>query len=145
MRVGPVLTYLPMIGVLSLIVGVLTLLGIYYTKKQVDLLTEESQDKKTWAAKHAEARSLVLQTDKWVALKTGQTSGYQRVFADYPFRLLVETYIVEVDQVRNRVIPRSLEVEQFLLPTVQEVIQKTIDTVERFKREHPEDSALLGL
>lgn len=135
-----------LINVLSLVVSVVALAGVYYTWKQVDLLRKDSQEKKVWATKHSEAFTLVLETNKWIIVKPSvNTNGYPRVFADHAFRVLVETYIIQMDWSKNMMTPRVLDADQFALPIVQEVIRKTIETVERFKKEHPEEAHDLGL
>jgi hypothetical protein len=60
-------------------------------------------------------------------------------------RSLIQTYIVHMDWGSNTLTPRILDNDQFLLPTIQEVIQQTLDTVEQFKRDHPAESVTLGL
>lgn len=114
-------------------------------QKQLGLTTSENKEKKDWADKHDRARALVLKTGKQLP---GVGWGYERVFwHDEILRHQIETYIVDKDLTARppRLKPRDIEPDQLLLPAVQRVIQQTIDTVERFKREHPEESAKLGL
>ena len=74
-----------------------------------------------------------MKTHNWITLKSGQTMAYAYVFDDPVFRALIETYIVQMDWPRNTMTPRALEADQFALPIVQDTIQKTIGTVQRFK------------
>lgn len=129
-----------------IVTAVVGLGAIWYARKQWNLKTKENADKELWSAKHAEARSLVLQTDKQPTFKTGGKYGYDHVFPDPVLRSQIETWIVQRDLtgLRPCLKPLDLEPEKLLLPTIQKAIQQTIDTVEQFKREHPEDSALLG-
>ena len=129
------------LGVLSLVVSIAALGGVWYTRKQLELVVSDSHDKGIWAAKHAEAVRLVRKTNNWIL----NTPCYPLVFTDPEFRSLIETYIVEVDSQKNFVSARILEADQFLLPNVQEVIQKTLAIVEKFRRERPTESAKLGL
>lgn len=140
------------LAVASFVVNLLTLIGIYYairgvryTKEQVDLLKADADAKKRWASKHAQAFGLVMKTNNWLTFNSAQTNGYPLVFSDIQFRPLVEAYIVQMDWNKNLMAPRILDADQFALPVVQEVIQKTIETVERFKSEHPEAARKLGL
>ncbi len=140
------------LAVAGFVVSLLALTGVYYaikgvqyTKEQVDLLKADSDAKKRWASKHAQAFGLVMKTNKWIIFNSAQTNGYPLVFSDIQFRPLVEAYIVQMDWSKNLISPRVLDADQFALPVVQEVIQKTIETVERFKSEHPEAAHNLGL
>ena len=88
------------LGVLSLVVSVLALgvafFGVWYTRKQVFLVFQQSKEKGLWATKHAEACRLVLHTQRWITLQNhGQTDAYPCVFPDASLRTLIETYIVE--------------------------------------------------
>ncbi len=130
---------------LGLLVGILTLIGVYYTKKQVDLLREDSREKKLWSTKHAEAVSLVIKTHNWITMNGAQTIAYSHVFNDPAIRQWVETYIVHMDWPRSTMTPRVLEADQFALPIVQDTIKNAIETVQRFKRDHPADAAKLNL
>jgi hypothetical protein len=133
------------LAIASFVVSLIALVGVYYTKKQVDLLKADSEAKKKWASKHAEAFGLAMKTYKWLVFNGAQTNGYPLVFSDVQFRSLVEAYIVQVDWGRNLISPRVLDADQFALPVVQQVIQKTIETVERFKAEQPQAGRDLGL
>ncbi len=133
------------LAVAGLVVSLIALIGVYYTKKQVDLLKADAEAKRKWASKHAEAFRLVMATYKSLTFDGVHTNGYPLVFNDVQFRSLVEAYIVQVDWGRNLISPRMLDADQFALPVVQEVIQKTIEAVERFKNEQPKAARELGL
>ncbi len=109
------------LAVAGFIVSLITLIGVYYKKKQVDLLKADADAKKEWASKHSQAFSLVMKTNKWLVFNGAQTNGYPLVFSDAQFRSLVEAYIVQVDWSRNVISPRVLDADQFALPVVQEV------------------------
>jgi hypothetical protein len=143
------MTYL---AVASLAVNLMTLVGVYYaikavryTKEQVDLLKAEGTNRNLWASKHAQAFSLVTRTNKWFMFEGSRQIGFPVVFSDAQFRALVETYIIQMDSGRDVMSPRVLDAAQFGLPVVQDVIQKSIETVERFKTEHPAEAHNLGL
>lgn len=144
-----------MLTVLGLVIAAVVGFGtIWYIRKQqkvaaddLEFRTKQKDEKAIWADKHDEARNLVLQTDKRPTFKTGVAWGYQYVFPDAVLRSQIETYIVQMDStgINPCLKSRDLEPDKFLLPTVKKAIQQTIDTVKQFKREHPEESVLLGL
>lgn len=72
--------------------------------------------------------------------------GYECVFPDGILRSKIETYIVQKDEtgLNSCLRPRDLDPDKFLDPTIQRTILQTIDTVEQFKRQHPEDAAKIG-
>lgn len=136
--------------ILTGLLVIVTLFGGLYLRKQWKLNVKEKADKEYWSAKHDEARSLVLQTDQMITLKTGRKWGYEHVFySDGTLRAQIETYIVQRDSsvpclTPPCLKPRDLEPDKFLLPMVQKAIRQTFDTVEQFKREHPSDLAQFG-
>ncbi len=129
----------------SLALGVLTLIRVYYTKKQVDLIWQESDTKKKWTAKHAEAFALVSKTHKWLAFDGSQQLGYSVVFSDAALVQLMETYLVCMNRAQNTLSSRVLDGDHYCFPIVQETIQRTIEAVERFRKERPREAANLGL
>jgi len=140
------------LAIASLVVNLITLIGLYYnykavqyTKEQIDLLKDENSERNTWASKHEQAFSLVLKTDAWFTLNGTHQNGYPVVFSDSAFRILVETYIISFDRSRDVMSPRVLDAAQFGLPSVQKAIHKTIETVERFKNEHRVEATMIGL
>lgn len=134
------------------LVSVLSLLGIYFTyrgvqyaKQQLDLSKGDEQERRNWAGKHAEAFSLVLQTNKWIFFENANQNGYPVVFRDAQLRTLIETYLIQFDGTRDNMQPRVIDASYFSLPLVQNVIEKAIKAVEQFKQEHPVEAKTLGL
>ena len=125
--------------------GVLTLIGVYYTKKQVDLIRQDSETKKKWAAKHAEAFALVAKTNRWILFNSANQLGYNVVFSDPALLQLMETYLVDMNPRLNTLTARVLDGDHYCYPIVQQTIQKTIDAVEQFKKDHPKEATVLGL
>jgi hypothetical protein len=137
---------------ITTVISAAALVGVYInwlqvkaTKDQVGLLVEERREKSTWATKHADALGLVLKTNQSIVLKSGVTPGYTHVFKDEGLRILIETYLVERDHDRGAMSGRVLQADHFALPIVQDVIQKTIKTVESFKLQYPDEASKLGL
>jgi len=100
------------LAIASLVVNLITLIGLYYnykavqyTKEQIDLLKDENSERNTWASKHEQAFSLVLKTDAWFTLNGTHQNGYPVVFSDSAFRILVETYIISFDRSRDVMSP----------------------------------------
>ena len=133
-------------------VSFLSLIGIYYTfrgvqyaREQLDLSKSDGQERRSWAEKHGQAFGLILQTNKWMLFEGANQQGYHVVFRDAQLRTMIETYLIEWDSGRNNMHPRVIDAAYFSLPLVQDVIQKTIETVDRFKQEHPAQANTLDL
>src|ERR1035437_2471069 len=88
--------------------GILTLFGVYYTYKQVDLIRQESETKKKWATKHAEAFALVSKTQRWVIFPSSQQLAYNVAFSDPVLRQRMETYLVNMNLEQNTLSARVL-------------------------------------
>lgn len=133
-------------NIVNLIVGLATLLGVYFTWKGIDDLRKDSDAKRRWSRKHTEAAQLVLKSNKWISsnVSRSQTNGYGLVFPR-DLRPAIETYIVHPETSSTKMTVRVLDPEQFSLPIVQETIQKTIDAVDKFKHDNPEDTKQLEL
>lgn len=140
------------LDIAGFVVSFLSLLGIYFTfrgvqyaKEQLQLSKVDEQERRSWAAKHAQAFSLVLKTHQWIVFEGANQIGYFIVFRDGQLQTMIETYLVQWDSGRNTMHPRVIDAAYFSLPLVQDVIQKTIETVDRFKQDHPAQANTLGL
>ena len=140
------------LNIAGFLVSFLSLLGIYFTyrgvqyaKQQLDLSKSDEQERRSWAGKHAQAFSLVLQTNKWILFEGAHQNGYPVVFRDTQLRTLIETYLIQFDGTRDKMQPRVIDAAYFSLPVVQDVIEKTIETIERFRQGHRAEAKNLGL
>jgi hypothetical protein len=117
-----------------------------YAKEQVEILKRGHETTNIWSQKHAEAAKLVMRTNHQIPIpKEGTMWGWNYVFSDDDLWNGVTTYIVERDIGGGRLGFKALAADQFLLPSVQTVIQKTLDTIESFKIENPDIAKKLGL
>jgi hypothetical protein len=131
------------VEIATLVVSVLSLIGIYYAKAGVDLLREESRERNEWAGKHVQAYDLIVRMRGNRVVNGVELNPYVTAFGPQLMQL-IRTYLEEQrpGEVAHL---RVLAAEQYDLQPIRDAIQAVLDAVERFKVEFPDHARFMRL
>jgi hypothetical protein len=147
-------------NILSTLISVVALLGVYYTYQQFRYLRDErARDKRReaeddkWAEKFTQAtQQLTNLAPKFFTGVPGPPGvgrpggdGLGLVFPELELRQRFQQHLIQFNGQGTRPQARSLNPEQLRLTPVRETIQKVLDRIEEVKRTDPALADRLGL
>ena len=133
-------------GVVGLIGGITGILSWVNQRKQTQLIQQQVravliQDERyaEWTRKQEQAMAALTKICAGtVNTGRGMQAALTVVFPDKDFRERIGRHLGHIKAFWIKFEPTKLSKEQLLSPVVQQVIQDVLDTVEKFKTEHPD-------
>lgn len=130
---------------ISVIALIGTLIGVWYTRKQVVFIRSEKEtrerDEKETAEWSARATGVVLKLLALMPRSTANGPIYRRIVEDGELSALIETYLVHWDIGRNKVEARTLGPDMLRMPVVRNTIERVEKQFDRVKEENPDLAA----
>lgn len=132
------------VEIATLIVGVLSLIGVWYAYQGVDFLRRESKARNEWSEKHARAYALI-ETMRGTRNVGGQQLNPYLVAFTPELRAKISAYLEERHAVEAAIRIRLLTSEQYDQQPIRETIQAVLDGFEKFKEDYPDFAKVMRL